>query len=88
MKTNILGFRPGPTQIELYKHKRWLEAENFGFKTKMGLLSCSENKDANQHRSYCEDGLRLCFRTCKMLVFLVMRLKSFKKINNYITQSV
>ena len=26
------GFRPGPTQIELYKHRRWLETGNFGFR--------------------------------------------------------
>ena len=30
-KTNNLGFRPGPTQTELYKHRRWLEAGNVGF---------------------------------------------------------
>ena len=33
-KTNNLGFRPGLTQIGLYSHRRWLEAENFGFKKK------------------------------------------------------
>ena len=27
-------FRTGPTQIELYKHRRWLEDGNFGFKKK------------------------------------------------------
>ena len=26
------GFRTGPTQTELNKHKRWLEAGNFGFR--------------------------------------------------------
>ena len=26
------AFRTGPTQTELYKHKRWLEAGNFGFR--------------------------------------------------------
>ena len=30
---------------------------------------CSENKDADQLRSYCEAGLRLCFRLCRLLVF-------------------
>ena len=29
----------------------------------------SENKGADQLRSYCEADLRLCFRICKMLVF-------------------
>ena len=33
-KTNNLvseQVRTGPTQTKLYKHRRWLEAENFGF---------------------------------------------------------
>ena len=30
---------------------------------------CSENKGADQLRSYCEADLRLCFRICKVLVF-------------------
>ena len=25
-KTGLWDFRPGPTQTELYKHRRWLEA--------------------------------------------------------------
>ena len=29
----------------------------------------SENKGADQLRSYCEADLRLCFRLCKLLVF-------------------
>ena len=29
-KTNHFGFRPGLTQTELYKHRRWLEDGNFG----------------------------------------------------------
>ena len=33
-KTNNLCFRPGPTQTSLYKHRRWLEAGNFGFRKK------------------------------------------------------
>ena len=28
---------------------------------------CSENKRADQLRSYCEDDLRLCFRLCRLL---------------------
>ena len=34
MKFNNLGFRPGPTQTGLYRHRRWLEAGNFGFRKK------------------------------------------------------
>ena len=30
----------------------------------------SENKGADQLRSYCEADLRLCFRICRLLVFL------------------
>ena len=30
---------------------------------------CSENKGADQLRSYCAADLRLCFRICKMPVF-------------------
>ena len=29
----------------------------------------SENKGADQLRSYCEADLRLCFRLCRLLVF-------------------
>ena len=29
----------------------------------------SENKDADQLRSYCEADLRLCFHICRLLVF-------------------
>ena len=31
---------------------------------------CSENKGADQLRGYREAGLRLCFRICKLLLFL------------------
>ena len=31
---------------------------------------CSENKDADQFRGYREADLRVCFRICKMLVFV------------------
>ena len=30
---------------------------------------CSENKGADQLRSYCEADLHLCFGICKLLVF-------------------
>ena len=33
-KTGLRGFRPGPTQTGLYKHRKELEACNFGFKKK------------------------------------------------------
>ena len=28
-KTGLRGFRPDPTQTELYSHRRWLETEEF-----------------------------------------------------------
>ena len=31
-KMKQYGFRTGPTQTDLYSHRRWLEALNFGFK--------------------------------------------------------
>ena len=33
-KTCPWGFQPGPTQTELQKHRRWLEAGNFEFNKK------------------------------------------------------
>ena len=29
-KTGLRGFRPGPTQTKLYRHRRWLEAKKIG----------------------------------------------------------
>ena len=31
-KTKNFGYRPGPTQTGLYKHRRWLQAVKFGFR--------------------------------------------------------
>ena len=31
-KTGLRGFRPGPTQTGLCRHRRWLETGNFGFR--------------------------------------------------------
>ena len=42
---------------------------------------CSENKGADQLRSYCEADLRLCFRIDKNLIF--SQCGSFKKKNSY-----
>ena len=39
---------------------------------------CSENIGADQLRSYRESGLRLCFRICRLLVFLCSSSYSFK----------
>ena len=39
VKTNNLGSRPGRTQTELYKHRRWLEAGKFRFRKTMTCYS-------------------------------------------------
>ena len=41
---------------------------NFCFKKEEEVFPCSENKGADQLRSYCEADLRLCFRLCRLLV--------------------
>ena len=42
----------------------------------------SENKGADQLRSYCEADLRLCFRLCRLLVFPLGG--SFVFVSNYL----
>ena len=32
LAAHLEGFRPGLTQTELYNHRRWLVASNFGFR--------------------------------------------------------
>ena len=59
------GLRSGPTQTGLYGHRRWLEAGNL----EELYYPSSENKGADQLRSYCKVDLRLCFRLCTLLVF-------------------
>ena len=49
------------TQTELYKHRRWLEAGNFGFIKKNCTICVAKTKALC---SYCEADLRLCFRIC------------------------
>ena len=39
VKTNNLGFRPGPTQSDLYNHTSRPEAQDFGFKKKKGCTN-------------------------------------------------
>ena len=68
-KTNSLGFRPCPTQTDLYGVKSRLEALNFGRKNKQYYL-CSDNKGAGHFLSYCT-----AFSNMQIDVFLVRRLK-------------
>ena len=39
-KNQQCGFRTGSTQTELYKHRRWLEAENFVLRKKRNCTIC------------------------------------------------
>ena len=54
------GLRPGPSQTRLYNHIQKVEGLYYPY---------SENKGADQLRSYCAADLRLCFRICKKPVF-------------------
>ena len=56
--------RPVQSQKQARFLKFWLKEEE-------GLYyPCSENKVADQLRGYREADLRLCFRICRLLVFL------------------
>ena len=54
--------------VQSQKQARFLK---FRTKKEEGLYyPCSENKGADQLRGYREADLRLCFRLCRLLVFL------------------
>ena len=54
--------------VQSQKQARFLK---FRMKKEEGLYyPCSENKGADQLRGYREADLRLCFRICRLLVFL------------------
>ena len=55
--------RPVQSQKKARSLKLWIKVE------KELSYPCSENKGADQLRSYCEADLRLCFRLCRLLVF-------------------
>ena len=55
--------RPVQSQKMARDWKFWIKKEE-----ELYYLS-SENKGADQLRSYCEADLRLCFRLCRLLVF-------------------
>ena len=65
-KTNNFGFRPGPTQANLYsRSSKFLVFEVEGL-----YYLCSENKDADQLCCNCTADLHLCFHLCILLSFL------------------
>ena len=55
--------RPVQAQKQARSLKFWI------YKVEELYYPCSENKGADQLRSYCEADLRLCFRICRLLVF-------------------
>ena len=68
-KTNNLGsdevrHKPGCTVTEDGERLEILD-----LKVEELYYPCSENKGAEQLRSYCEADLHLCFRLCRLLVF-------------------
>ena len=70
-KTSILGFRPGTIQTGLYSRISMLEACHFVYKKKRHCtIYVANTKGADQLCSYCTADLRLCFRSCMLLVFL------------------
>ena len=63
------GFRTGPTQTDLNKHRK---ARSLKFRIQVEeelYYPSSENKGADQLRGYREADLRLCFRLYRLLVF-------------------
>ena len=72
--TNNLGsdqvrLKPGYTVIEDGQRLEILDLESRGIVLSVVYYPCSEDKGADQLRSYCEADLRLCFRLCRLLVF-------------------
>ena len=60
-----------PTRSDTYRavQSQKKVTENLSLKEELYYPS-GENKGADQLRSYCEADLRLCFRICRLLVFL------------------
>ena len=63
-KTNYLGYGQYDTNRAVQSQKMVLI-----LKGEELYYPCSENKGADQLRSYCEVGLHLCFSVCRLLVF-------------------
>ena len=68
-----------------FRHKPGCTASENGYRLEMSDFAnieglyypYSENKGADQLRSYCAGDLRLCFRICKSAGFLITRLKLY-----------
>ena len=68
-KTNNLGSTWSDTNRTVQPQKT-ARSLKFRIREEEGLYyPCSENKGADQLRSWCEVDLRLCFRLCRLLVF-------------------
>ena len=84
-KTGLWGFRPGPTQTELYSHRRWLERKKknctiFVAKTK-AVISC-----AVLNTCKVTADLRLCFFCiCKKQAVKIISFSQVTKVSNLVT---
>ena len=61
-RTNTLGSKPGPTQTNMYRRRRRLEAWDFGLKKTRDCTICVAKIKPLISSRYREAGLRLCFR--------------------------
>ena len=57
------------TNQHVQSHRKARDRKFFIYKVEELYYPCSENKGADQLRSYCEADLRLRFRIGKILVF-------------------
>ena len=70
-KISLQGLQPGPTQTKLYKHRRWLEAGNFGFRKKRNCTIHVVEIEPKALISFTVAAKLICacFRICEMLFF-------------------
>ena len=70
VRKQTMWFLKRSDTIQAVQPQKQARSLKFQIKEEEGLYyPCSENKGADQLRSYCEADLRLCFRICRLLVF-------------------
>ena len=70
MRNRSLGFPTWSDTNRAVQPQKMAGGLKFRIEEVEGLYYlCRENKGADQHRSFREADLRICFRICKMLVF-------------------
>ena len=66
----VFGFQTRSNTIQAVQSQKMARGSKFRInKVEGSYCLCSENKGADQLRSYCAADLRLCFRICKNQVF-------------------